>query len=91
MVDAAVMLIFKLVCRRAGCWVSLLPEGFDEKLSFLIRQKLKENFLFLGRDDVDDLLFQPFLVSFGKFRGRDPSLNGDQTHDKNEKRGRGRR
>ncbi len=59
--DPAIVLLFELVFRGPRVRVPAGPELLDELLFLLRRGKLFEDRFFVVRDDVDNVLFQPFL------------------------------
>jgi hypothetical protein len=63
-----VMLIPKLILGRARGRVSVLPEGFDKNIPFLVCLELPEDISFLGSYDIDDFLIQPEAVGLGHLR-----------------------
>jgi hypothetical protein len=60
--DTAVVFFPELVLFGLRIGVPLLPEGFDEEVAVTVRFEPQEDVLFLGRDDVDDVLLEPFPV-----------------------------
>ena len=74
--DTAEMLLFEFVLGGVGVRVPLLPEGLDEELPFPVVLEPEKNLFLLGRDDVDDLLVEPFLVFFREILDRFHRLAG---------------
>jgi hypothetical protein len=67
--DAAVVLFFEFVLRRAGGGVAAEPELFDEVLALSVGgEPVERAALFVG-DDVGDVFVEPFPVGGGE-RGR---------------------
>src|ERR1700733_334911 len=60
--DSAVMLFLERVFRRVGIRVAALPKRLDELFPLLVGRKMQEGMALFGRDDIDHVLVQPFLV-----------------------------
>jgi hypothetical protein len=62
--DAFVILFLELVFVGVRVRVAPPPESLYELLALFIRFQLFEGFPLFIRDDVGDILFQPFFVGF---------------------------
>jgi hypothetical protein len=65
--DAAVMLFLEFVFFGIGSGIAALPEGFDELVTLLVVGELFERLPLFVRDDVNDVLVEPFLVGLAEF------------------------
>jgi hypothetical protein len=60
--ESLVVFFLKLVLLRTRVWIAALPEGYDENVPVGIRRELAEVGTLLIRDDVANVLVQPFLI-----------------------------
>ncbi len=65
-IDAPVMLGLEGVFRPGRIRVAVVPEGLDEEIALPVGLQLEEDLPFEGRDDIGDILIQPFLVGRGQ-------------------------
>jgi len=81
------MLVPGLVQRRVGSRIALSPERLDELVAFAVGLELQENVPLERRDDVEDVLVQPFPILFRKLgllrgpRGREKETGGGETDE----------
>ena len=77
-IDPLVMLGPELVLRGVGIRIAVLPERFDEQVALPVGQELAKDLPLQRRDDIDDLLVQPFFIG-----GREGDLLGAEVCGEN--------
>ncbi len=61
--DPTIVFASVRVIRRSRCWITNLPEMFNEAVAIGVAREINQDFLFLISDDVSDVTLEPFLIS----------------------------